>query len=337
MMSGKSKKGIFGSICAVTVGILGISACYPPHQKTMPQVSQQTLFRGLMQMSLNIADIQRHFIVYLPRQYNREIAWPVVVIFHGGGSHALLEIEHSGWIEQAEKAGFIAVFPEGTRPDPSRPARFLRNPQTWNDGSSRSNIGAANRGASDMLFVDAMIETLQEQFSVDPRRIYATGFSNGASMSFRLARERSKRIAAIAPVAGNDWRIEIMPTRAVPILYISGAADPLNPIAGGKVKIGLKSFGDKPPISETINRWVKIHQCPQLPDFNKALSQFGTLVYQCEHQNGAVVVHLLEGHGHYWPGASNLLPERIAGEYHTHMQAPEVIWQFFRHYQLPRE
>ncbi|HBC56330.1 MAG TPA: hypothetical protein DCZ03_04120, partial [Gammaproteobacteria bacterium] len=87
------------------------------------------------------------------------------------------------------------------------------NPQTWNDGSSRSNIGAANRGASDMLFVDAMIETLQEQFSVDPRRIYATGFSNGASMSFRLARERSKRIAAIAPVAGNDWRIEIMPTR----------------------------------------------------------------------------------------------------------------------------
>ncbi|MFV1967883.1 MAG: PHB depolymerase family esterase [Pirellulaceae bacterium] len=124
----------------------------------------------------------------------------------------------TGWAEKADREGFLAVFPEGTPPDPSRPARFIGNPQTWNDGSKRSNLGAAVRGVADVEFVSAMLSDLSTRFKVDKRRVYATGFSNGASMTFRLARELSTAIAAVAPVAGADWLENKNPDRAVPLL-----------------------------------------------------------------------------------------------------------------------
>jgi polyhydroxybutyrate depolymerase len=147
------------------------------------------------------------------------------------------------------------VFPEGTSPDASRPGRFRDNPQTWNDGSKRPNVGAAIRGVPDIEFVSAMLADLKVLFSVDERRIYATGFSNGASMAFRVARELSPIIAAAAPVAGSDWLNETNPECPVPLLYITGTADPLNPVRGGEIYIGQRAFGTKPATQEMIGKW----------------------------------------------------------------------------------
>ena len=63
----------------------------------------------------------------------------------------------------------------------------------------------------------------------DPGRVYVTGFSNGASMTFRFAAERSTRLAAIAPVAGPCRLRAPRLERAVPTLFLVGAADPLVP------------------------------------------------------------------------------------------------------------
>jgi polyhydroxybutyrate depolymerase len=115
---------------------------------------------------------------------------------------------------------------------------------------------------ADVAFVSALLADLKARFRVDEGRIYATGFSNGASMVFRVARELSPVFAAAAPVAGADWRSAENPKRPVPLLYMTGTADPLNPVEGGEIHIGRKAFGEKPPIREMIGRWVKMHGCP---------------------------------------------------------------------------
>ncbi|MBF0476058.1 MAG: hypothetical protein HQK59_09535, partial [Deltaproteobacteria bacterium] len=163
---------------------------------------------------------------------------------------------------KADQEKFLAVFPEGSRPNPLIRARFMGNPQTWNDGSNRSNVGATQRKVDDVGFVNALIDDLISRFRVDEHRIYATGFSNGASMVFRLGRELSRRLAAIAPVAGSDWMMQTMVARPISLLYITGDADPLNPINGGDMLLGWRVIGYKKPVREQIQRWVTMLGCP---------------------------------------------------------------------------
>jgi len=280
-------------------------------------------------LSVTVDGLDRRFLVHAPDDYNPNRDWPVVIMFHGGGGTARASMQDTGWAEKADREGFLAVFPEGTSEDPSSPGRFVGNPQTWNDGSKRS-IGAVERKAADVKFVFEMIEHLKKRFSVDEHRIYITGFSNGASMSFRLARELSNIIAAAAPVAGADWLDGSRPDRAVPLLYITGSADPLNPLEGGELRIGLKSYGNKPSTDEMIKRWARLHQCldeaPALEKSDGAMRR----VYSCKSGTDAVVLYILEGHGHHWPGGSSILPDRLAGRNTAKLKATDIIWEFFK-------
>jgi poly(3-hydroxybutyrate) depolymerase len=180
---------------------------------------------GRHALSLAVEGRQRSYLVHVPPRAGRSTPLPVVIMFHGGGGSAESARRETGWDRKADRDGFLAVFPEGTPPDPSRPGRFIGNPQTWNDGSAR-DLAAVRLGTPDVSFVEALIKDLQTRCLVDERRIYATGFSNGASMAFRVARERADLVAAIAPVAGTDWLTGVQPARAVPLLYITGTADP---------------------------------------------------------------------------------------------------------------
>lgn len=279
-------------------------------------------------LSIKVDGLERHFIVHVPEGYDPDRQWPIVIMFHGGGGTAKASMRETGWIEKADREGFLAIFPEGTSPDPSRPGRFIANPQTWNDGSKRS-IGAVERKAADVKFVSEMIEDLERRFAVDEHRIYVTGFSNGASMAFRLARELSSIIAAAAPVAGADWLGEKQPDRAVPLLYITGTADPLNPIEGGEIHIGRKSYGNKPSTSEMIARWAKLHKCSDEKPAPEDLDGAKRTTYDCLERVGSVVLYVLEEHGHHWPGGSSILPARLAGKNTSNLNATDVIWKFF--------
>jgi len=322
------------AIAQVAVGILLLCGCVRTAATEEPAASLKNRSPGNPVLSIAVGGLERRYVVHVPPDYGSNTLWPVVIIFHGGGGTARTVMWETGFAEKADQEGFLAVFPEGTAPDPSRPGRFIGNPQTWNDGSERK-IGAVERNVADVEFVFAMIGDLKERFNVDERRIYATGFSNGASMSFRIARELSPVIAAVAPVAGADWLYGKRPDRAVPLLYITGTADPLNPLEGGEIRIGAKTYGKKPPIQEMIARWVKLHGCQAEPRVVYNREGVRGVAYCRAQGTETVLLYTIDGHGHHWPGGKSALPERTAGKNNAKLKATVIIWDFFKARSLP--
>jgi polyhydroxybutyrate depolymerase len=97
------------------------------------------------------------------------------------------------------------------------------------DGKSKQTR-ASPVGNRDLDFFDAMLVTMHQKFTVDDQRVYATGFSNGATFSYLLWAERFKNIAAIGEVAGRLWASEHL-TQPRALLAIAGRADTTDPFA----------------------------------------------------------------------------------------------------------
>ncbi|MHB8534576.1 MAG: CE1 family esterase [Sulfuricaulis sp.] len=295
----------------------------------------QTMHPGDNNIELPFDGLTRRYIVHVPPAYDGTTPVPVVIMLHGGGGKARGAMSETGWSAKADKENFLAVYPEGVPRDPARHASFLFNPQTWNDGSSRMALAAAQKKIDDVGFLNAMLDDLSTRLRVDPRRIYATGFSNGASMAFRAGRELAARLAAIAPVAGSDWLDQPAPARPVPLLYITGTKDPLNPIDGGPIALGNKPLGTKPPVREFIKQWVQMLGCAPEPKVIHDQDGVRGAAYTACHDHAEVALYTVAGMGHFWPGGKSHMPERVIGKSSDAINATDVIWEFFQRHPKP--
>ena len=306
---------------------------------TMVCMAQETLSRdkhlgpGRHTLILIVNGLERVYIVHVPASYNPQMRSPLVVMLHGGGGTARAAMWETGWAEKAEKQGFLAVFPNAMARDPAQRSSFVRNPQLWNDGSDRFYDG--QKAPDDVDFITAMLDDLSARFAVDAKRVYVTGFSNGASMSFRVGAELSNRIAAIAPVAGACWLESLTLKRPISMCYITGTADPLNLIEGGVPKL-VTGASDKvrakpkPPVRDSILKWAKALGCPATPASASDANGVRTETYgPCP--GGAEVVYIIvNGLGHTWAGGKSLLPESMVGKTSDKIKATDVIWDFFQ-------
>jgi len=293
---------------------------------------------GEYSVTLKVDDLNRNYIVHVPPNYQGTKPRPVVIMFHGGGGTARGAMRETGWTQKADKEDLLAVFPEATPLDPTKPSRFGSNGQFWNDGSGRFHAGEKN--IPDMAFINAMIEDLIARFAVDRQRIYATGFSNGASMAFRVGIELSERIAAIAPIAGTLWLKQPKLDRPVSLHYITGDADPLNPIDGGVLKFATGAAiqatisNHKPPAREFVTTWTQLLGCQPEPKPAPAPAGVTTLIYSGGRDNSEVRFTVIKDHGHIWPGGKNQLPEWMVGKASDQFKATDVIWEFFKKHAL---
>lgn len=290
-------------------------------------------------LTLKVGELDRHYIVHVPTNYAAIKSMPVVIMFHGGGGTARGAMRETGWAQKADQIGFLAVFPEATPPDPTKPGRFVGNSQLWNDGSGRFHAGQKN--VPDVAFINAMIDDLIVRYNVDRRRIYATGFSNGASMAFRVGIELSTRIVAIAPFAGALWIKEAKLERPVSLYYITGDADPLNPLEGGAPKFAtgraLKGMASqiKPAAREHVTTWAHFLGFQFEPKPAPASPGVTTLIYGKDRDDTEIRFTVIKGHGHIWPGGKNLLPEFMVGKASGAFNATDSIWPFFEKHALP--
>jgi polyhydroxybutyrate depolymerase len=276
---------------------------------------------------------KRRCMVHLPPDYDQRTAVPVVVMLHGGGATSRAAALETGWNQLADRAGFLVVYPDALPRNPTEPSSFPANPQLWNDGSNR--YYASPDQPDDLALLDALLDELTDRFAVDQQRVFLTGFSNGASMAFRAGAELSGRIAAIAPVAGTCWLDTIDLQRPVPLCYITGTADPLNPLDGGVARVIFEGSEiirskPKPPVRNAIVQWAAANGCPVGASTVREADGVRTEMFGPGHNGTAVVCVTVEGLGHVWPGGRSPLPESVVGKPSDKIKATELIWDFFQ-------
>ena len=171
--------------------------------------------------SLNFDGNNREYIIYIPSIYDGSVEFPLMLNFHGGGG---LSSDFMNFYNDmrplADTAGFIAVYPQAAI-DPS-------------DGTY-AWLHKAPTSHNDIYFIEAIIDTLSSEFSIDNDRVYACGYSEGGIFSYELACRLNNKIAAISSVSGSmledsfrDSYYDLgfcSPTHPTAVLLIPGTAD----------------------------------------------------------------------------------------------------------------
>jgi len=243
----------------------------------------------------------------------------------------MLKLTYGEFDSLSDKEGFIVVYPDGVG-------------KRWNDAriANEARDRAHEENIDDVGFISALIDSMVTDREADPRRVYVTGMSNGAIMSFRLACELSNKIAAIAAVDGGipvHGVEHCSAARHVSVLMINGTEDPLVHWGGGEVTgpFGFKKLGKLLSPLETVQFWVKRDHCGLSPDSTEEPDidpGDGTRVLKTDYAGGLngteVILYIIEGGGHTWPGGLQYLPKWIVGRTCRDIDACQIIWDFFR-------
>jgi polyhydroxybutyrate depolymerase len=282
--------------------------------------------------TVKVGDVSREYLVHIPADAEPDKPLPVVLVFHGGGGNATQMRRMSGMDATADKHGFIAVYPQGT----SERVAAMR---TWNADNC---CGAAQRNmVDDIAFVAALLDDLPKVHTIDARRVYATGMSNGGMISHRLGSEMADRIAAIAPVAGTIGTAAIAPSRPVPVMHFHGTKDDIVNYEGG---FGKHSVSKSPfrSVASTINAWRMANRCTAdgvedaLPDkADDGMTVTRTTYMPVDAAGAEVILVTIHNGGHTWPG--HPLRLRKLGATTTDIDANEMMWAFFQRHALPEK
>ena len=243
--------------------------------------------------SFSFGGRERTYRLHVPPAHGRN-ALPLVIVLHGGGGNGENAARMAQMNRRADRDGFFVVYPDGTGPMTGR----LLTWNTWNCCGY-----AMNENVDDVGFVRALIHRLSGRYDIDRKRVYATGLSNGAMLSYRLGCELAEEIAAIAPVAGALNTPSCAPSEPVSVMIFHGTADEAVRYEGG---IGSKRFPGAAPradrsVAEAVATWVRIDACDPAPRTETRGAVTRQSYRDC--RNGTeVVLYTIAGQGHAWPG-----------------------------------
>jgi polyhydroxybutyrate depolymerase len=259
--------------------------------------------------------------VHVPAKVDPATPAPLLVVLHGGGGSMAYQAKDAnyGQITQSDRVGFVAVFPNGF--SELKSGEFA----TWNAGACCG--GARDAHADDVGFIRQMLVHLTHQLNIDRQRIYATGMSNGALMSYRLACEMSDVFKAIAPVAGTDNTQSCTPKNPVAVLHIHAKNDSHVLFNGGAGPDAVEKskVTDFKSVPDTVAKWVKLNGCAATP--RRVLDKPGAYCEAYAPCQGQAEVQLCvtETGGHSWPGGHKRRGEAPSQA----ISANDVMWEFF--------
>ena len=264
----------------------------------------------------------RFYTLHTPPQYDGTRPTPLVIVLHGGAGNRENVMRMTGMNKKADQEGFLVLYPAGT-------GFFKNRVLTWNAANC---CGYAKRNhVDDVAFIRAVLDTVDAHYKIDPKRIYATGISNGGMLAYKLACQLSDRIAAIAPVAAAFNEQECQPEEPISVLIFHGKLDQHILYDGGPSPKSKQGRFDQ-SITQTMAFWI--HQ-----NDSKALStyqhhRFVAKEVYSEGTNGtAVVLYTITNGGHAWPGGRKSY--FFSDEPSHEISATDVIWEFFKDHPKP--
>jgi polyhydroxybutyrate depolymerase len=237
---------------------------------------------------INVGGRDRTYRLYKPAAAATPA--PLVVVLHGYSGSARQAERDYRWDGLADSGKFTVAYPDGLG-------------RAWNVDGETCCGRPGREGVDDVGFISAAVADIAKNLGIDPARVYASGMSNGAIMSFTLACT-TDIFAAIGPVAGTQLNACRTP-RPTSVIHIHGTTDRLVPYNGGQ---GF-SVINGPSVPEVNAFWRNVDRCGA-----PAATTSGpvtTSTAGCADGRGVVLV-TVDGGGHEWPPF-----------------ATQTLWQFF--------
>ena len=236
------------------------------------------------------------------------LAFLMVFVLHGYTSRALWIMNYSGFQTIADDAGIIVIYPQGTLLPATGQTHW--NVGGWTTSSTTDDVG----------FINSVINFMNDEYSINPKRIYSTGMSNGGYMSYKLACDLSSRIAAVASVTGsmtNQTLDGCNPSHSTSVAQIHGLQDSVVNYAGN---------GFSKPIEEVMSYWVDNNNCSPEPDTFEIFGSNGGGIHDvysgCDDQTN-VELFLMNNMGHSWPNIDD-----------HDLQGSTAVWNFLSKYYI---
>jgi polyhydroxybutyrate depolymerase len=251
---------------------------------------------------------------------------PLIVALHGRYGDGVSQEKLATFTHIADRGEAIIVYPDGVE-------------KSWND--YREKGPAADLKVDDIGFIRALIDRFIADHGADPKRVYVTGMSNGAMMSYVAACELADKVAAVGTVAGLfplNATDRCKPSRPMPMMIVAGTHDKLMPYDGGDV---ADDRGTVMSAAQTRDYFATKNRCGnpapsryQDPADDDTRARWEESTSGCK-ENAEVILLTIENGGHTWPGGWQYLGEWAVGKTSRDVDASEELWKFFQRHALP--
>jgi polyhydroxybutyrate depolymerase len=186
----------------------------------------------------------------------------------------------------------------------------------------------------DVGFLTTLINNAVAGYPVDVKRVYMTGFSDGAMMTLRYACERPDKIAAAAAVSGVMLKTLVAvcgsPSLATPMAMINGTADSV-------VKYSPTKYGISLTVPDSAKHWAKINGCgaaPVVSTLPNIATGDGTTVQLTAYlgcaTGNSVELYTINNGGHTWPGSPYNLSYQ--GKTSMDIDGTLTVWEFVKRF-----
>ncbi|HUK31850.1 MAG TPA: hypothetical protein VLV89_12100 [Candidatus Acidoferrum sp.] len=366
------KKNAIHKFVLIALAIFTISAAARTQSQggqAPPASSPNAIPQADKEETITVEDVTRNFLVHLPNGYDPHKKYPVVLVIHDRDNDAADMSRISGFDQTADQFGSIVIYPNavherwlsgseensgnrnggygrqrgggGMGGGGGYPGGGHRGGGGYPGGSSGGGRRSGAQASNELAYFNTLLDEVEQEYSVDTSRVFATGFSEGALMDFQLGCNLSYRIAAIAPVGATlpkseadickDWN-----ARPVALLMIEGTADPVMPYKGRTQPAPTLSAED------TVKTWSKMDGCSGKSQQTKLSSQDKSNLEtrvdtfsDCQAGTEVSLYSIQEG-GHFWPGGEQpYVPANRIGKTNAGFSADEIIWKFFAAHPMP--
>jgi poly(3-hydroxybutyrate) depolymerase len=277
---------------------------------TAPNIFSQTETRPFVHNGYS-----RPYLVHRPTKVPPH---PAVVFMLGGiTSTAKSASEEFHWTSEADRYGFLVIFPEPVPTQTDQPAGS-DNITFWEMKGSRTHrLAAGARPVDDDGYLIGVLKEVVSRDHADPNRVFFAGFSSGSGAVQLVASRHPQQIRGIVAVATPLMDPPPALARPVPILYIHGDND----VQLTAFEVNSPNFGTTPHGNWVT--WGYLNGCrtqtARKMDWGVQFSWQG-----CKH-DVPVVADFVANFGHQWAGSQSW---KRSGSPSAVLDFTDMAWQF---------
>jgi polyhydroxybutyrate depolymerase len=276
---------------------------------------------------LQVQGLRRAVRFYRPERLAARPALVLVLHGSGGDGERFRHFTATAFEKVADRHGFLVAYPDALGGQ-------------WNDCRARAPYHEALVGIDEIAFLRAVVRRARDAVGRDLAGVFAVGYSNGGQLVFRLAFEAPTDFAALATIGAHlpvskerDCRASDTP---VSVLIASGTDDPINPWAGGDIRLpGGGSLGRVLSAEQTaayFRALASVADEPEIIQHADHDTNDGTRVETRRWQGKGdreIVLMVIHGGGHTLPHPTAPFPIDVVGRTSRDIDGASAVWAFF--------